>query len=168
FIERDGTDVGSSVGLMVNELSKYIERKTRDARIGIPLGKRSLGEPIPANVEALYSGMSIELATANVEGLKAFFMGAGDQQDGESFYEYLVTIDAQFNGELLGDVIRDQFDLAISETSEIPAPFSETVETNPTPAEEAHEAIQKLVVLIKADMSSALGVVITYQDNDGD
>lgn len=168
FIERDGTDVGSSIGLMVNELNKFFERETRDKKIGIPLGKRSQGIAIPANVEAGYSDISISLASENLEAIYDFYMGKGAEADGLSFYEYLEALNAQYNGGLLADAIKDQFKVAIKEVGEIPSPYDETVETNPAPAEEAYLELQKLVILLKADMPSALGVLVTYQDNDGD
>ncbi|ELR71599.1 Iron-regulated protein A precursor [Fulvivirga imtechensis AK7] len=166
FINKDGTDVGSSVGLIVNELNKYFERVARDKKIGIPLGKRSNGIPIPANVEAYYSGISISLALENLKAIRDFYMGIGPEEDVTGLYEYLDAINAQEG--TLADVIKDQFELAIKEVGEIPSPYSETVETNPGPANEAYQELQALVVLLKADMPSALGVLITYQDNDGD
>ncbi|MBL6449226.1 imelysin family protein [Fulvivirga sp. 29W222] len=168
FINNDGTDVGSSVGLMVNELNKFVERETRDGKIGIPLGKRSQGIPIPAEVEAGYSDLSISLASENLKALYNFYMGIGVSGDKVSFYDYLTTINAQYNGGLLSDAIKLQFERAMKEVGEIPSPYKETVEVNPTPAEEAYTELQKLVVMLKADMPSALGVLITYQDNDGD
>lgn len=168
FIAQDGTDVGSSVGLMVNELNKYFEQATRDKKIGIPLGKRSQGIPIPGNVEAYYSGISISLAQENLEAIRDFYMGTGASEEVPGFYDYLAAIKAQYNGELLADAIKDQFEVAIKEVREIPSPYSETVETNPAPANEAYLELQKMVILLKADMPSALGVLITYQDNDGD
>ncbi|UII31769.1 imelysin family protein [Fulvivirga ulvae] len=168
FINSDGTDVGSSVGLMVNELNKFVEREARDGKIGIPLGKRSQGIPIPGEVEAGYSGLSISLASENLEALYNFYMGIGVTGDKVSFYDYLTSINAQYNGGLLSDAIKQQFESAMKEVSEIPSPYQETVEVNPTPADEAYTELQKLVVLLKADMPSALGVLITYQDNDGD
>ena len=168
FINSDGTDVGSSVGLMVNELNKFVEREARDAKIGIPLGKRSQGIPIPGEVEAGYSNLSISLASENLKALYNFYMGIGVEGDKISFYDYLTTINAQYNGGLLSEAIKQQFESAMKEVGEIPSPYQETVESNPAPADEAYTELQKLVVLLKADMPSALGVLITYQDNDGD
>lgn len=168
FIQNDGTAVGSSVGLMVNELNKFVERETRDDKIGIPLGKRSQGLPFPASVEAGHSDLSISLATENVSGIYDFYMGKGPQEDGKSFYEYLKALDAQYGSVLLADAIKEQFETVLKEVSEIPSPFDETLENNPAPADEAYTELQKLVVLLKADMPSALAVLVTYQDNDGD
>jgi len=39
---------------------------------------------------------------------------------------------------------------------------------NPQSLDNLYVKMQNLVVSIKTDMSSAFGVLITYQDNDGD
>lgn len=166
FVEQDGTDAGSSIGLMVNEVNKFFERETRDKKIGIPLGKRSQGIPIPANVEAGYSDISLSLAAENLHAIYQFYLGG--KGDGSGFHDYLLALQAQYHGALLADVISDQFKVAIKEVGEIPSPYDETVEHDPASAEEAYQELQKLLILLKADMPSALGVLITYQDNDGD
>ncbi|GAB3661092.1 imelysin family protein [Echinicola sediminis] len=168
FISKNGTDVGSSLGQIVNSLSQYFESVTRDAKIGIPLGKRSQGVAIPRQVEAFYSGNSISLASENLKAIKNFYLGNFAQNSGDGLYDYLKSINAQYNGQLLADAILAQLEVAENKTSNIPSPFSESVESNPEKAEEAHMELQKMVILIKVDMSSALGVLISYQDNDGD
>ena len=47
-----GIDVGSSVGQMLNGYIQHFERHTRDGKIGIPVGIRSLGEPVLGACEA--------------------------------------------------------------------------------------------------------------------
>lgn len=167
FIQKDGTDVGSSFGEMVNTLSQYLERFTRDARLGIPLGKRSQGVIIPRNVEAYYSQQSTPLLVEHISGMKDFYLGKNGVNDGKGFYEFLQEINAG-EDESLGQRILDQFDLILSRLDQLPSPLSATIQTNPAPAEAAHVELQKQVILIKTEFSSALGVLITYQDNDGD
>lgn len=167
FIQKDGTDVGSSFGEMVNALSQYLERFSRDARMGIPLGKRSQGVIIPRNVEAYYSQQSIPLLQAHISGMKDFYLGKQGDTDGKGFYELLQEIRAG-EDEGLADRILAQFDLILGRLDQVPSPLSTTIQTNPAPAEAAHQELQKQVILIKTEFSSALGVLITYQDNDGD
>ncbi|WP_162415907.1 imelysin family protein [Cyclobacterium roseum] len=167
FIQKDGTDVGSSFGEMVNALSQYLERFSRDARMGIPLGKRSQGVIIPRNVEAYYSQQSIPLLQAHISGMKDFYLGKQGNTDGKGFYELLQEIRAG-EDEGLADRILAQFDLILGRLDQVPSPLSTTIQTNPAPAEAAHQELQKQVILIKTEFSSALGVLITYQDNDGD
>ncbi|SHN35521.1 hypothetical protein SAMN04488057_1277 [Cyclobacterium lianum] len=167
FIQKDGTDVGSSLGEMVNALSQYLERFSRDARLGIPLGKRSQGVIIPRNVEAYYSQYSVSLLQAHISGMKDFYLGKRGENDGKGFYELLQEIRAG-EDEGLADRILAQFDQILSRLDQVPSPLSATIQNNPASAEAAHQELQKQVILIKTEFSSALGVLITYQDNDGD
>ena len=47
-------------------------------------------------------------------------------------------------------------------------PLSEFVVTNQPAALDVYSELQSLVILLKVDMMSALGVLVTYQDTDGD
>ena len=51
---------------------------------------------------------------------------------------------------------------------QIPAPLSIAVDQYKTEVDAAYLEIQKNVIMLKTDMPSAMGVLITYQDNDGD
>jgi uncharacterized protein len=168
FISKTGLDVGSSAGILVNILNQFYEADIRDAKIGIPLGVRSLGIPIPNNCEGLYSEMSVTLALESITALQHVFLGKSNSQDGIGFDDYIAATNAKYNGEKLHEAMIRQLETMLTKISAIPEPYSKTVETNPVPAEEAYLELQKFAVLFKADMPSALGVLITYQDNDGD
>ena len=47
-------------------------------------------------------------------------------------------------------------------------PLSNEILTNKDDVTTCYSKLQELVPLMKVDMTSALGVLITYQDNDGD
>src|SRR5690606_2861781 len=167
FVSLVGNDVGSATGMLLNGAIQYYERDVRDGKIGIPLGIRSLNVPIPGNCEALYAQQSILLATESIKALQNLYLGKG-KSDGIGFDDYLTALNARHNGDALANVIATQIDVALTKTAAIPEPYSETVEHDPGPATAAYQELQKLVVLLKADMMSALGILITYQDNDGD
>lgn len=167
FTSRTGTDVGSSTGMLLNAAIQYLERDLRDNKIGIPLGIRSLNVPIPANCEALHAQQSILLATESVKALQNLYLGKG-KTDGVGFDDYLTAINARYNGGLLNEAILQQLGLTVSKVAAIPEPYAETVVNNPAPASAAYQELQKLVILFKTDMTSSLGILITYQDNDGD
>lgn len=167
FISKDGTDVGSSIGQMINSLSQYLERFTRDAKIGIPLGKRSQGTIIPRNVEAYYSELSVSLAAENISGIRNFYLGTAGESNGIGFYSFLQDLEAG-NDNMLAERILDQLDEAYTLTKAMPSPLSKAVEQNAAPVNAAHAELQKLVIIVKTELPSALGVLITYQDNDGD
>ena len=169
FINADGTDAGSSLALLVNELN-YTWELTKNPRIGIPLGKRSLNVPLPEKTEAYYSGISVELAVLNLQNIRRVFLGEGPNgiSEGESLKSNLDELNAEYNGQPLSQAIITQIDLAMSKTALIPDPLSDAVIQNKQTVDEAYIEIQKTVILIKTDMPSAMGVLISYQDSDGD
>lgn len=168
FIGNKGTAVGSSFGLMVNSLSQYLESFTRDARIGIPLGKRSQGVPIPKSVEGYYSQNSIALASSHINGLKRYYLLGTSSNHGMGLYDYVKSTKASYGEELLADAILNQFDEALTKVEAIKLPLEQAITEEYDLVNEAHTALQKLVVMTKVEMSSALGILISYQDNDGD
>lgn len=170
FVNSLGTEVGSSTGLLVNELNYQYDLGIKNGKIGIPAGKKSLGTTFPTKVEAYYSGASLELALAGLYAFKAIFTGTTyeGQQNNAGLDDYLDALDAQYNGQPLSTAIVNQLNLGIEATQNIPEPLSEAVNTQQEAVDKAYLEIQRLVALIKVDMTSALGVLITFQDNDGD
>jgi predicted lipoprotein len=162
FLSEDnaGTDVGSSLGMLINSYVMHYERFLRDGKIGIPAGVRSAGTPRPVATEAYYGGYSLELAIANLEQVERIFTGA----NGRGLDDNLQALDA----EDLSQEIQSQIDEAQSELENLNDPLSEQIEENNDPVLKAFEEMQQVVTLVKADMTSVLGITITYQDNDGD
>ncbi len=167
FVEATGTDVGSSLGLMVNELNFDLEL-IKNAEIGIPLGKKSLGNPKPGNCQAYFSEHSVALSLHHLRALRDVFLGKSSEGNGSGLDDHLAHTDATYDGEPLHQAIEDQFQVAIDDLKKVPSPLSDAVVNSSSKVDDAYAEVQKLVVLLKSDMPSALGVQITYQDNDGD
>jgi uncharacterized protein len=104
------------------------------------------------------------MASASAEALQKIYLGGS----GIGLDDYLVAINAKYNGGSLNDAITAQLATVVSKVSAIPEPYSETVVNNPAPAQSAYDEFQKLILLMKTDMVSAMGILITYTDNDGD
>jgi predicted lipoprotein len=150
FISLDGTDVGSSLGELVNQLN-YDYEILKKARIGIPLGKQTLGVVLPDKCEAYYAGYSVELALEQINGIKNLYLGTGDV-DGVGLDEYLIALDAKHGSGQLSDAIKTQLDLAIAALQNVSDPLSETVVNNEAIVNTAYTELQKQVVLFKTDM----------------
>lgn len=167
-----GADAGSSLGKLVNALNLSFERNTRDAKIGIPAGIRSLGIIIPEATEAYYAGYSTQLATANIEAFQMLFFGKTKEgADGLGLDDYLEAREAKTTSgtsQPLSEAIKGQFEIVFNALNQLEDPLSEQIVTNNEPVQQAFGQMQQLTVLLKTDMASALGVVISYQDNDGD
>ena len=165
FNTNDGVDKGSSLSLLINSWNQYFETQTRDAKVGIPLGIRSLGTPIPRNAEGYFSQISTPYMSGSVVSMQSLLTS---DQGSLSIAGYLDALNAQHSGQPLSNVIEDQMTTTLEALALINNPYSEEVINNPTAADAAYVELQKLTVLLKADMPSALGVLITYVDNDGD
>lgn len=159
FINSLKTDVGSSIGYLVNQLA-YEMDVMKGPRIGWPFGKLSNGRVFADKSEGYYSGLTQELAVANLTSLKNYFTGG----QGHGIADYLVLL----KKEALADQVLSQFDIAIAALNAIPQPMAAAFSKNPTQVEEAYRQVQKLLTLIKTDVASATSIQITYQDNDGD
>lgn len=167
FINATGTDVGSSIGQMINEMDEDLE-VLKNYKLGIPLGKQSMGTVYPAKVEAYYTGFSSELALLQLKSIQNIYGGYGVSGNQIGLDDFLVSVNAQYNGGSLNTAILNQFTAAITKLQAVPDPLSTNITTNQALVNAAYTEVQKLVVLLKTDMPSSLGVLITYEDNDGD
>ena len=167
FSENQGTDVGSSTGMLINQLNFDLEI-TKNARLGIPLGKKTLGQILPGHVEAFYGEFSSDLVLAHLQGLRAIYTCELYGADGYGLDDALDALEATYNGGPLSDAIDTQFDAALAAAANLTNPLSTQIQNDPATVDAAYAEIQKLVVLLKTDLASAMGIAITYQDNDGD
>lgn len=168
FKNNTGSDIGGSIGMLVNQLN-YDFELMKNAKIGIPLGKKTLGTPMPEKVEAFYSKKSLILITEQLKTIENIYLGRNELNvDGLGLDDYLVRVNAQHSSGTLNDVIKASFTSAKAKLALIPDPLSQAVISNAAAVDGLYAELQQLVVLLKVDMPSALGVLITYQDNDGD
>jgi len=147
----------------VNELNFDFEL-IKNAKVAIPLGLKTLGVAQPEMVEAVYSDASKDLLIQNLKGIKDLFTGA----DGLGIDDYLNSLGARYGSENLSDAIIARFESCEDKANALGSSLKSEIEINPSEVESLHTELQNLVVLLKTDMPSQLGVQITYQDNDGD
>ncbi len=168
FVNSLGTDVGSSIGFLINQMNFELDY-LKNAKIGIPLGKKTLGIVQPAQAEAVYSGKSTELAIATLKAIENLYLGrALSGSNGKGFDDYLDHLNVNHGSVRLSEAIHTQFTQAYTKLQAIPGPISQQVLANPAVVDMAYVELVKLLVLLKTDLPSSLGVVITYQDGDGD
>ncbi len=174
FSTNDGTDVGSSLGLLINSLNQYFERDYRDGKIGIPSGIRGFsGTTLPTHAEATFFGMSgYPHVNTGLLNMRDLVLGIGvDATEGLGLDDHLDAVDAQFNGEKLSSAIRNQFAAIQTElgaASQNGFTLKEAIDNDPQTLQAVYDEMQKMIVLLKSDLPSSLGVLITYTDNDGD
>jgi len=171
FVENTGNDLGSSLGLMLNAFNKSYESYIRSAKLGLPAGALTLSQtPLPTHVECYYEGNSnIDFLQAGLSACYSFFTGSGFGGNASvGLDDYLDHLSANANGLMLTTAVYNKYRDSYDATQAMSEPFSNYVVNNQTEALYAFGQFQQLTVLWKVDMMSSLGVLVTYQDNDGD
>lgn len=164
FVAGTGTSSTDAFSQLVNAFCKEFEL-FKTAKLGIPIGKLSLGITRPEYIEARYSSISFELMIENMKSLRAVFLGQGiDGTNGKGFDDYLVALDKSS----LSGTIQTRFDEIINRPQTWIASFENMMNSNLSALDDYYNYITQTVVYLKTDMSSAFGILITYQDNDGD
>jgi predicted lipoprotein len=168
FSSNTGSNTGSSIGMLVNQFCFDLEI-LKNASIGIPAGKRSLGTLFPEKTEGYYSGSSLTLAKMHLKNLDDLYHGNSTVKDnGIGFDDYLIHIGAMYGNSPLNEVITAKFKAAKEKLDLVPETLAKSLTTHSAAIDAAYNELQQLVVLLKVDMTSSLGIQITYQDNDGD
>jgi predicted lipoprotein len=167
FVNATGTDAGSSASLLFNSFLIGFEFN-KNYKLGLPLGLRA-GQTTsePTKVEAYYSGISTELVELNFENTMQIYFGNDTEgTEGKGFDDYLIAVDG---GNQLVDETTVQMNNVKTAIENIPTGrLSDLIVSNPQPADSAYTEMQKLTRYIKSDMSSLLGISITYSSGDGD
>lgn len=166
FVKNDGTDAGSSAALLYNEFIRSYEA-AKNFKLALPLGKRAgQTQTEPQLVEAFYSGQSLTLLKAHINAIERIWYGNGTAP-GPGFKAYLDGVEG---GKAL--IANTELQLAALKTALASVPeqpaLSELISTRHTALETLYIEVQKMVRYFKSDMSSLLGIAITYSSGDGD
>ncbi|MDE0978920.1 MAG: imelysin family protein [Flavobacteriales bacterium] len=172
FKASDGVEMGSSMGEVLNAFNRVFEADVRKNKLGLPSGISTFTQtPRPGLVEAVYaSNWSVDLMFeamvmadliyhGNAKTANSAELGLDDYLNAYGDFEY---------GAGLNNDIETQLDIALQSVLSLQDPLSLYVTTNQQEAFDVYADLQALVVLWKVDMMSSLGILITYQDNDGD
>lgn len=164
FVEGTGNSSTSPFSLLVNAFCKDFEL-AKNAKVGIPIGTQSLGIQRPEYLEARKSGLSTKLLQKSFTALHSVFLGNGlDGQSGKGFDDYLLALEKTS----LSQTIQDRFTYLIANPDSWNGTMENMMQTDVSTLTVYHDYIKGSVVYIKSDMASAFGILITYQDNDGD
>jgi uncharacterized protein len=123
----------------------------------------------PDKCESVFGARSMQYANETLKLIENVYLGRKLNGDnGLGFDDYLEHLKAEYNGGSLNEAINNQFSIAKNKLQALPDPLAQQVSTNAAAVDAAYMELVKLLVLLKTDMPSNLGVVITYQDGDGD
>jgi uncharacterized protein len=168
FISRNGTDVGSSTSQLYNEFVKSFETN-KNFKIELPLGKRpGQTQAEPQLVEAYYSGKSIYFLKIQLKAIDNIYYGKSKSgADGLGYKDYLENVTG---GPDLVKSTLAQWKMVMDVLNALPdnVALSQLITDNPQPLENLRMELQKQTRFFKSDMSSLLGIAITYSSGDGD
>ncbi|MEI6866152.1 imelysin family protein [Flavicella sp.] len=172
FITNDCNASTSSLNKLTNDLIFNLEKATRSAQIGTPIGY--LGEPvvIPEKVQAFYKqDVSKVLLIASLTASKNLFNGKHLNSDtvGESLKSYLDELQITAVGNDLSIVLDTYYEEAISEAQKLDENFYEGIsQVDIEKYRDIRESIHLIIEVLKTNMISALDIKADYSDSDGD
>lgn len=168
FVANDGTDVGSSTSHVYNEFVRSFET-IKNFKIGLPLGLRpGQTQTAPHLVEAYYSGTSVAMVKEHLNAIENVWYGRGKEgTDGIGFKEYLENVTG---GNALITSTEAQIAQVKTALNTLPENerLSEQVNTNAMGVGNFYNELQKQTRYYKSDMSSLMGIAITFDSSDGD
>jgi predicted lipoprotein len=168
FIENNGTDAGSSASLFFNSFVQSYEL-LKNFKVSHPLGKRAgQTQTEPTKVEAYYSGKSAKMLKIHFTALENIWHGKSKKgTDGVGFKDYLLKVEGG-----TGLVASTETQIATIKNifAQIPndTRLSTQVTSNTANLELLNTELQKNTRFFKSDMSSLLGIAISYTSGDGD
>jgi uncharacterized protein len=168
FKNGTGTSLNSSISLLLNSLVISLET-SKNKRIGIPIGRKdnfSEGPVSPAALELPYSPLAKQMLRENALTLGDLFTGNHNGTSGIGFDDFVAAVSD--SGASLASSINTELATYQSDIDAIASPMQTSVGSNPDPIQAVWVQNKKLIVLLKVDLASNLGVLITFSDNDGD
>ena len=168
FINNTGTDSGSSTSQLYNEFVRSFEA-IKNFKVGLPLGKRA-GQTStePKLVEGYYSRQSLHFLKNHLISIENIWYGRSQAGvDGVGFKEYLEAVEG---GGVLITNTETQLTALHAALDAVPTTpsMSEQIVGDPVKLDELHTELQKLTRYFKSDLSSLLGIAITFSSGDGD
>ena len=171
YRNNTGIDLGSSASQTINMMVADIEN-CKNFKLGIPLNyahnvviDATVANPFKR--KSYHSDSSLVLMKASIEFLRLLYMGISPQGiNGQGFDDYLEDIGRT----ALSVQIKNEIELVQTKLDVIGDSISVGVQ-NPAGKQKVLDSYietQNLLTLLKVDFASAVGVIISYGDTDGD
>jgi predicted lipoprotein len=168
FISRSGTDVGSGTSELYNEFVRSFE-SVKNFKVGLVAGMRP-GQtgPEPTLVESRFAGVSKELIGDHLEAIKRIYTGQrSDGVEGPGLQDYVEAVEG---GPALVASTLEQWEKVMNAYDVLPQnkTLQELAAEDAAELQAFHTELQKHTRFFKSDMSSVLGIAITFASGDGD
>jgi predicted lipoprotein len=168
FTSDLGNAVGTPLSMFYNEFVKSFE-SLKNFKIGVPAGKRAgQTQPEPQRVEGYYSGLSTLFIKTHFIAITNLWKGVGaDGVDRFGLDDMLTNVTG---GPQLKTQTLQQIDAVNNVNSKLleNVRFSDLINQNTAQVNELFAEYQRMTRFLKSDLSSVLGIMITYSSGDGD
>jgi len=168
FVNNNGKDAGSSISMFYNTFLLGYE-VLKNYKIALPAGKRVGQTQIePSLVEAYYSQQSLHFLQTHLTAITHLWFNISSQGANQSgFDDWLSSLS---DGPPLKTQTETQF-IALSQKVQdlqIGLPLSNRLQQDPACLDNLYATCQQTTRLLKSDLSSLIGIAITYTSGDGD
>jgi uncharacterized protein len=163
FVANNGTDSGGSPSQLYNEFVRSFE-SLKNFKVGLPAGKRA-GQtgPQPELAEAFYAKISLDLLKTHLSSIQEIYEGY--ENNGMQAWLNSTTGGSEL---ITASYIQwSKVTIALAGIPLTPSLGDLMAEQHPR-IDELHTELQKQTRFFKSDMSSLLGVAITFSSGDGD
>ena len=150
FIASDGNDDQSSVTIIASQLVRSIAR-IKNERIGLPMGYTS-GIPRTDFIEGRFSGHSLALIRAELEGIQSAFTGRGPMQKTNGLNYLLDLRQEKSGGKLLSAEIEDQFSKIYMHIKSMDIPLKEAIVKKREDVQTLYDLLNKLEQIVRTDV----------------
>jgi uncharacterized protein len=146
---------------IINRMGFTVENVRRD-KLGGPLGDAAGGTAQPDVAESRFSGRSIQDILDNLAGLEVLYFGDPARSlPGVTRY-------AEERGQNFDERVTAALGAARSSLSSLDVPLTQAVTSEPDRVREASDRLGELQTLFQVDLIGALGLSLSFNDNDGD
>lgn len=159
---KNSTEKGleGAFNLLYNGINNVVDN-CKVTKIGKPAGLEKSSHTNPEIVESFYSGNSLELIKSNLESVEELFFSGN-----------IVNISSYITKATKSDVIanklKTQIKTCFTILNSIQNPLKTAVKTEKEKVKKLHKAFSDLSITVNTDIRSALSIIITGTDNDGD
>jgi predicted lipoprotein len=168
FKKNTGIELNTSLSLLLNNFVINFET-SKNKRLGTPIGRKdnfTEGPVDPTAVELPYTDFAKEMLNETAVTLTNLYLGKSGTTDGLGFDDYVKSLNT--DGAALNESIKTEFNTFQTDITAIISPMQTSIQANPALVYNTWVQSKKLLVLLKVDLASSLGILITFSDNDGD
>jgi predicted lipoprotein len=146
---------------IVNRIGFLVEN-VRSDKLGAPLGEATGGTADPNVAESRFSGRSILDILDNLAGIEVLYFG-DPARNLPGVTRYVVE-----RGQNFDDRVTSAIAAARSALQALDAPLTQAVTSEPERVRDASARLGELQTLFQVDVIGALGLSLSFNDNDGD